>query len=190
MSLLDSIMQIGSSREGGGLAKKLSGFTLIELAIVILIMAILATIAAPSLARILANTRLTSQANELVGDIAYARNESATRGVRVTICASTDGASCNGGQWSSGRIVFVDSNADGTRQTSETLLRVSSALSGNDSLASVGFSSAAYIQFRPYGGLNPPTSGYFKLCSSLLPTGRQISVMLYGSPTTTNLSCP
>lgn len=166
------------------------GFTMIELMVTIAIMVILMTLAAPSFTQLLASNRLTSQANDLVGDIAYARNESVTRGVRVTICMSTDGATCGGANWASGRIVFVDTNNDGVRQAGETLLKASSALSGDTTLVAAGFPNAGYIKFRPYGGLDPATPGSFKVCSVSTATGRQVAVATFGTPTATRVACP
>lgn len=168
-----------------------SGFTLTELMIVLAIMAVLLVVAMPNFTRWVASSRLTSQTNELVGDISYARSESATRGARITICASTDGSTCASGatNWAKGRIVFVDTDGDGARQTSETLLRVTPALSGNTTVTLSGFPNA-YIQFRTYGGLNPSTPGTFELCSSSNPEGRRIAVAATGRPLASRISCP
>lgn len=74
-----------------------SGFTLIELLVTVAIAAVLMALAAPNLASFLKNNRLTTVTNDLLGDLAVARSEAAKRGLPVTICVSTDGASCTGG---------------------------------------------------------------------------------------------
>ena len=71
-----------------------AGFTLIELMVTIAIAAILLGIAIPSFTDTIASNRLTTSANELVTALNLARSESVKRGVRTTLCKSTDGSSC------------------------------------------------------------------------------------------------
>lgn len=177
-----------------------AGFTLIELLIVVALLGVLLTLAAPSFTQFIDRNRLTGQANSLVGDISYARNESATRGARISMCVSTDvntvsdalNATCDNSAtgWEQGRIIFVDSNGDGTRQTTEQVLRATQQLAGGSTLAISGFPNTTYIQFRSYGGLNPATAGSFKLCSSLSANGRQVAVAVTGRPAATIVTCP
>jgi type IV fimbrial biogenesis protein FimT len=165
------------------------GFTLIELMVTISVMAILLAIAVPSFSQFIINNRLTSQINQLVSDISLARSESATRGARIAICTSTDGATCAGaGSWEQGRIVFVDTNNDGAHQTAEPLLKVTEQLSGSNTLALS--SGAFFIQFRPYGGLSPAAGVSFHLCSPSSATGKQVAVAATGRPLVTTVACP
>ncbi len=91
-----------------------AGFTLIELLVTIAVMVILITIAVPNFLTFIQGNRLTSQANDLVTALNYARSEAIKRGVRVTVCSSNDGASCLGSTtWDTGWIVFIDTNGDG-----------------------------------------------------------------------------
>ncbi len=168
---------------------RLAGFTLVELMVTMAVLGILASMAAPSFSAWLARVRITSQTNELMGDISYARSESATRGANVTICVSSDGKTCTGTDWAAGRLAFVDTNSNGAFDPGETVLRVSGTFSGNTCATATGFPHAAYIQFRPYGGLNPPTSGQFKLCSTSVPDGTQVTVAVTGRPLATKVPC-
>ncbi|OEC35591.1 type IV fimbrial biogenesis protein FimU [Pseudomonas cuatrocienegasensis] len=65
-----------------------SGFTLVELMVVIALLAIVALIAAPSFTDMIERNRLQSQAEELKSFLIYARGEAVT--LRSTITVETD----------------------------------------------------------------------------------------------------
>ncbi len=66
-----------------------AGFTLIELMVTMVILALVATIAIPGFGRLIDNNRLVSGTNLLVSSIKLARSEAIKRGENVTL--STDG---------------------------------------------------------------------------------------------------
>lgn len=68
-----------------------SGFTLIELMVVIAIVAILASLAAPSFKSLLAKKRVEGVMSELVTDLEYARSEAVQRNTPVQV---TLGSNC------------------------------------------------------------------------------------------------
>lgn len=119
------------------------GFTLIELIVAVTIAGILSALAAPALTTLITNQRLSSQANELMSDLAFSRSEavrragSGTSSAGVTICKSANpnaaAPNCNattGDAWTSGRIVFIDINGDGIRDTGDEILRIRQELEG------------------------------------------------------------
>ena len=89
-----------------------SGFTLVELMVTVAVLAIISAIAFPSFTSLMNSNRLAGAANDLVGDLQYARSEAIRRNSRITVCASSDVTTCAGGAggWQSW-IVMVDNPA-------------------------------------------------------------------------------
>ncbi len=137
------------------------GLTLIELMVVIAIIGILASLAAPSFNTILRQQKVIGEANLLFSLVYIARSEAIKRNGVVTICKSTDAVQC-GGLWSDGWIVFEDNNSDGSRDVGEPL--ISSGLIRDDyQLSWSAFGSNNYIRFTSRG-LTLSQNGTFKLC--------------------------
>ncbi|MFD2425650.1 GspH/FimT family pseudopilin [Ralstonia solanacearum] len=94
------------------------GFTLVELVVTIAIVAILVTLAAPSFRSTIQSARTSIEVNSLVNDLQFARSEAIKRGQPVSICVSSDGATClanssSNNKWQVGWIVFNDVNGSG-----------------------------------------------------------------------------
>lgn len=68
-----------------------SGFTLIELMIVVALMVIIATFAVPSFQRLIESNRLKSTTNDVLGTLNYARSEAVRRGEPVAVRAAAGG---------------------------------------------------------------------------------------------------
>lgn len=73
--------------------KMCRGFTLLELMVTIAVLAILTTIAIPNFRDLVQSNRVTTQANELVSALTFARMEAVKRGrnVRVAVAVANPG---------------------------------------------------------------------------------------------------
>jgi type IV fimbrial biogenesis protein FimT len=102
------------------------------------------------------NNRLTTQANTFVATLNFPRSEALKRGVRVTLCRSSNGTSCNtetakNRRWETGWLVFAESvTVNGQLDTSETLLRAGEALP-NETTLRTGDHFARFVQYLPSG---------------------------------------
>lgn len=137
-----------------------NGLTLIELMIVIILIGIGAALAAPNFSNIIRDTRLTTQANNLLSSLQLARSEAVSRGVRVTIRSKSG----NDGVWDQGWEVFTDWEEDSgygeipnsNRNISDCsvekdcLLRIVDELSASSALRSCD-KYASSVAFLPTG---------------------------------------
>ena len=124
------------------------GFTLIELMVSVALIAIMLTLAVPSLTTFQRNAELTSATNTLVSAINAARGEAMKRGVYAAIVPA------DASNWSSGWIVFVDTNRNGIYDsTVDTVAMTKEApptyltISGNG----IASGSTPYIMFDASG---------------------------------------
>jgi type IV fimbrial biogenesis protein FimT len=94
------------------------GFTLVELMVTIMVLALLLGIGMPSFRDASLSSRLGAYANDLVASAQLARSEAIKRNAPVTLCASEDGATCaaDGTDWNVGWIVINDDDAVLQRQ--------------------------------------------------------------------------
>jgi len=144
---------------------KIKAFTLLELMVTVAIAGILAAMAAPSFANIIQNNLMTTQYNELLASLNYARSEAIRRGIPVNVCKSDDQANCgdNTVDWHEGWIVFADTvTVNGTRDAGEELIRIHDSLSSGNTL---DFSQVS-VRYNIDGSTLGASNLFFTMCDS------------------------
>ncbi len=121
-----------------GLNARSLGFTTIELMVSIGILVVLAALAAPSFTETIKRYRIAAVRDDLMSSIQFARTEAIRRGVAVSMRRTTTCGPATTDDWNCGWEIFVDRNANGTRNTNanaaldDTLLQVSTVPAGYD----------------------------------------------------------
>ena len=133
-----------------GVMKRLAGFSLVELLLVVTVMLITMTVAVPSFANLIAANEMTSQINRFIGGLYYARSEAIKRQQRVVICRSSDGQECAPtGAWDQGWLIYVDRNNDAQHDVTEPVLNIQRRIGTGTLIGNRMVSS--YLSYRPDG---------------------------------------
>lgn len=164
--------------------KKNSGFTLLELVIVMALVAIVVSIAIPSMRTFSQNDRLITNINTMVGHLAYARSEAVKRSQQVAVCVSNDSQnavpSCTAGNWTDGWIVYIDVDANNTFDSAtDIVIKAHAPLNGNNTITVAGVGPQIIYNNRGFLASNTGSlllcddrSGNFGKTISISPTGR------------------
>lgn len=94
------------------------------------IAAILLAVGIPSFRSVTTTDRISSEINNLTGDMQFARAEAIKEGQTISVCASSNESTCSGADsWNTGWIVYSGS---GAQPAAGTVLRVRGQFSGGD----------------------------------------------------------
>jgi type IV fimbrial biogenesis protein FimT len=95
------------------------GFSLVELLVTLLVLALLALLGAPTFQRVRANAASLAAAHALLGGLHLARSQALLRGLPAVLCLSADGAQCitsTRADAARGWLVFVNRGGERTPQ--------------------------------------------------------------------------
>jgi prepilin-type N-terminal cleavage/methylation domain-containing protein len=167
--------QCAGGRRAPVAKRRAFGFTLVEAMVVVAVLAIIAAMAMPSFSSFVGKSGSLGIESDFVNAMSFARSEAMRRGVPVAVTAA---ASAAGNAFGQGWTVWVDSNANGTYDSGEPVLRQHAAYPagislGDGTVTQVYFNQQGYLTGGPY---------QFKACSASAagPTGYQITALSGG----------
>jgi len=179
-----------------------TGFTLIEAVSVMAIAAILLAIGVPSFRYVTTSNRMSSDINGLLGDLQFARAEAIRQGLPVTVCATTDQASCANSAlaWNSGWLIFADPANTGVVDANETVLRTQipfthgETMQADQAMSYVNFNREGFVTNAPASGVTitlhnaSPADPQYTRCLSFTIVGA-MSTQIPGTPTAEGPAC-
>lgn len=171
---------------------------MVELMVTLAVMAIVVAWAVPSFRQQMISNRTVTAASEFSNAVTYARSQAVRTLKRVSICASSDGASCTG-NWSDGYIVFED-RATTDKATSVDMGNPVLIYKVWQKLPSVstfsvkrGSTDVSFIRFTSLGVLAPTSSDPVTVSLKLLgcsgKSAKSISVSLSGMVSVSDADC-
>lgn len=127
--------------------RRQQGFTLIELMIVLIIVALLLTMGVPGMISTHNRNAVSSKLNELLGALQIARSEAVTRNSRVSFCFmdAADSSACDAaGSLQTGWIVFADPNGDAVIDLGEEIIATSDSPADDFDFATGAITAISY----------------------------------------------
>jgi type IV fimbrial biogenesis protein FimT len=167
------------------------GFTLIELLVTLAVAAVILALAAPSFSNLVAQNRITTQTNVLIGGLNLAKSEAVRRGYAVALRSLSndnlfDGWQVFSNQAADGIIPATVTAANGTVITQSQAMGVAritrGTLNGDNFTANAGTGSGVeYVLLNARGGV-AQAPVVFKVCSAANPkvVGRLIQITAVG----------
>ena len=152
--------------------KRESGFTILELMTVVVIVGVVVAVALPNYQIMVKNNCMTTSVNTLITNLQLARSEAIKRRQNVSIVAAAGG-------WSDGWTI-QDAGANTLRDVTLTCNATTITETGGDTT----------FVYRSTGFIDAP--GTFDVCDDRTgETGRQVTINTVGRPSTnTDFICP
>jgi type IV fimbrial biogenesis protein FimT len=140
-----------------------SGFTLLEMMLVITIAAVILGLGVPNMRQFILNNRMTGAANDLLTAVHIARTESIKRHAQTVMCFSSDPARAQppcDGNGTQGWVVFVDdidptvtaaTDNNGQADAGEAVLLRHGAIAAGITANSLPAGNKGYVAYSPAG---------------------------------------
>ena len=104
---------------------RIGGLGMIDLMVTLAVATLLLGIGLPAMTKLVAETRVVTRSNLVLGHLQYARHAAVVHRRPVIACPSTDQLRCNGSnRWDQGWIIFIDENNRGRPASPADILRV------------------------------------------------------------------
>lgn len=150
------------------------GFTIIEIMVVVAILGVLASLAAPSFGPLIERWRVRDAAESLQSTLFYARAEAIKNGGNVTLLRTPNSDGCSNAtaltQWGCGWTVFIDTNNNGVQNTGQTPPEVTLKTIAAPTRVEINIANSnGYITLDRWGQLDSATSKNFDF--RLMPQG-------------------
>lgn len=166
---------------------RMSGFTMVELMVTLLIAAILLGLAVPGFMAFIRSNRAEVQAQSIVNTLNYARSESVRRGQPVIV------TSLAGASWESGWRIWMDRNGNGLYEAGvDDELQVVPAFSGGTTLAAGAVTQVAFDRLGNAVGLDEgiSTSFAYRVDADHCKQERDITINHLGRISVARRICP
>lgn len=155
------------------------GFTLLELLVTITVAGIILSLGVPGFRSIIQNNRATTHTNDLVTALNLGRSEATRRAAAVSVCSSTDGATCSASNdWSTGWIVVDNAN---------NVLRTWPERSGGAGVVSGNVSQIRFLARGSLAGGAPLLQVRVPSCTG--NQGRNVAVNVAGRISVARVGC-
>jgi Tfp pilus assembly protein FimT len=141
-------------------------YTLTELAITILVLSILVTLALPYYHEMKANQERRTIFRQLIANIQLAKQHAAIHHTNVVMCSSENMQSCKEEMWEQGFILFLDSNQNRQLDLNEILVSQERTDLSYGTLNWRGTLHFPSLNFMAEHGLPIGSNGSFYYCSS------------------------
>lgn len=157
-----------------------------ETLVAMALLALLLGLVAPAMAGLRTRVQMQALAQDLLASLMWARAEALQRQLRVGVCASADGHTCDSqGRWELGWLVFEDGEVNGRRDAHEAVLRQVQGmdprwlLRGNSLVAD-------HVSYTPLGRSQMPSgafqAGTLRLCAPSQSRGWRLVINALGRP--------
>lgn len=138
------------------------GFTLVELMVVIGLLAVITTLAAPSWVEMRTRNNVRAAVNDFTASLHLARSEAVRLNTAVTVCSSNDGANCTASGFHLGWIVKT-----GTAANTADQVILQDVLARESVVIDVTGAAARAVTFLPNGR---PASNFNGVTLAVCPT--------------------